>query len=78
MANWVLDLPGADEQQRCAAGAPGLVPWVPDPLSALVVPQNAAGAPVVAHWMQGPLSVDEPLPPPVRTSPAPSRVVAIP
>ena len=52
MAHWVLDPLGADEQRRCAAGAPGLAPWVPDP-------QNASGAPVVAHWVQGPLSVDK-------------------
>ena len=59
MAHWVLDPLGADEQRRCAAGAPGLAPRVPDPLRALVAPQNASGAPVVAHWVQVPLSVDE-------------------
>ena len=40
MAHWVLDPLGADEQRCCAAGAPGLAPWVPDPLRALVAPQG--------------------------------------
>ena len=59
MARWVLEPLGADEPRRCATGAPGLAPWVPDSLHALVAPQNASGAPVVTHWAQGPLSVDE-------------------
>ena len=44
----MLDPLAADEQRRCAVGAPGLAPWVPDPLRTLVAPQNASGAPVVA------------------------------
>ena len=43
MADRVLHPPGADEQRRCAAGAPGLAPWVPDPLRSLVAPLNASG-----------------------------------
>ena len=61
MANRVLDPLGADEHPPVPqpstlghAGAPGLVPRVPDPLRALVAPPNASGAPVVAHWVLGP------------------------
>ena len=38
-----------------ALQGPGLAPRVPDPLRALVAPQNASGASVVAHWVLGPL-----------------------
>ena len=54
MAHWVLDPPGADEQGRCAAGAPGLAPWVPHPLRALTILRNASGA-LLAHWESKPL-----------------------
>ena len=57
VAHCARDPPGADEQRRCAAGAPGLAPWVPDPLRAAVAARDASGASVVAHRVQVPASV---------------------
>ena len=58
VAHWARDPLGADKPRCCAARAPWLVPWVPDPLHTLVAAGETSWAPVVAHWVQVPLSVD--------------------
>ena len=43
VAHWARDPLGINKQWRCAARAPGLAPWVHDPLRALVAARNASG-----------------------------------